>query len=88
MQMGIGYLPEDRQKQGLILSWSIEKNITLANLDRFAPGLAIREAEERQTAERLAQLVSSNARAWTTGQLPVRRQPAEGDRRQVADGRP
>jgi rhamnose transport system ATP-binding protein len=58
MQMGIGYLPEDRQKQGLILSWSIEKNITLANLDRFAPGLAIREAEERQTAERLAQLVS------------------------------
>jgi len=58
MKLGIGYLPEDRQKQGLILSWSIEKNITLANLDRFAPGLLVQEAKEKETAERLSKLVS------------------------------
>ena len=58
MKLGVGYLPEDRQKQGLVLSWSIEKNITLANLDRFAPGLLVQEAKEKETAERLSKLVS------------------------------
>lgn len=58
MKLGIGYLPEDRQKQGLLLSWSIEKNITLANLDRFANGPMINESSEKETANRLSKLVS------------------------------
>ncbi|MDR2073050.1 MAG: sugar ABC transporter ATP-binding protein [Spirochaetaceae bacterium] len=32
---GIGYLPEDRHKQGLVLPWEISKNITLSGLDQF-----------------------------------------------------
>ena len=32
---GIGYLPEDRHKQGLVLSWEIAKNISLSVLKKF-----------------------------------------------------
>jgi rhamnose transport system ATP-binding protein len=32
---GIGYLPEDRMKQGLVLNWEIAKNITLPSLESF-----------------------------------------------------
>jgi rhamnose transport system ATP-binding protein len=32
---GIGYLPEDRLKQGLVLRWEIAKNITLPALKKF-----------------------------------------------------
>ncbi|MDD2533265.1 MAG: sugar ABC transporter ATP-binding protein [Eubacteriales bacterium] len=58
MKLGIGYLPEDRQRQGLVLSWSIEKNITLANLALFNKGILIQEKKETETANRLAKLVS------------------------------
>jgi rhamnose transport system ATP-binding protein len=34
--LGIGYLPEDRQKQGLILDWAIGKNITLPSLGKYS----------------------------------------------------
>ncbi|MBQ4451579.1 MAG: sugar ABC transporter ATP-binding protein [Clostridia bacterium] len=34
MAGGIGLLPEDRQKQGLLLPWSISKNITLPIIDK------------------------------------------------------
>lgn len=58
MKLGIGYLPEDRQKQGLLLDWSIEKNITLANLQDFSKGLTINEDKEKETANRLSKMVS------------------------------
>jgi rhamnose transport system ATP-binding protein len=32
---GIGFLPEDRQKQGLVLRWEIAKNISLPILSKF-----------------------------------------------------
>jgi rhamnose transport system ATP-binding protein len=35
MSAGIGYLPEDRLKQGLVLRWEIAKNITLPTLEKF-----------------------------------------------------
>ncbi len=37
IKKGIAYLPEDRQTQGLILTWGVDTNISLANLDSFAP---------------------------------------------------
>ncbi|MDN5314315.1 MAG: rhamnose transport system ATP-binding protein [Clostridiales bacterium] len=58
MRYGIGYLPEDRQKQGLLLAWSIEKNITIANLDNYKKGLFIDEDQENDVAERLSKLVN------------------------------
>jgi rhamnose transport system ATP-binding protein len=36
LDFGIGYLPEDRQLQGLVLPWSISKNITLPSLDVYS----------------------------------------------------
>lgn len=35
IKYGIGLLPEDRQKQGLVLNWEISKNITLLNLKKY-----------------------------------------------------
>ncbi len=32
---GFGYLPEDRQKQGLVLQWELSKNITLTALQQI-----------------------------------------------------
>ena len=58
MKLGIGYLPEDRQKQGLILDWSIEKNITLSTLEKFTHRTIIRSEQEKATADRLSRLVS------------------------------
>jgi len=58
MKLGIGYLPEDRQKQGLILDWSIERNITLATLEKFARRMLLHTEQEKATASRLAKLVS------------------------------
>ncbi len=36
---GLGLAPEDRKSQGLLLDWSLTKNITLADLGRFSHGL-------------------------------------------------
>jgi rhamnose transport system ATP-binding protein len=35
IQKGIGYLPEDRLKQGLVLAWELSKNVTLPSLRKF-----------------------------------------------------
>jgi rhamnose transport system ATP-binding protein len=36
LQRGLGYLPEDRLKQGLVLEWAISANVTLPSLERFS----------------------------------------------------
>ena len=47
LKTGIGYLPEDRQKQGLVMDWSIARNITLATLEQYSKnGLCNVKAEE------------------------------------------
>jgi rhamnose transport system ATP-binding protein len=55
---GIGFLPEDRLKQGLVLRWEIAKNISLSVLDKFSRfgWLDTRRENEkaREVAERLA----------------------------------
>ena len=54
LQAGIGYLPEDRQLQGLILPWSISHNITLPSIKRYAKWFLINKAQEWKTAADLA----------------------------------
>lgn len=57
LRNGIGYLPEDRQIEGLLLPWSIADNITLASISKFQKrGLIQRKKllnSAKQTAERL-----------------------------------
>jgi D-xylose transport system ATP-binding protein len=46
MRQGIGLVPEDRKRHGLVLMQSILKNISLANLDQFASFLRIDDNAE------------------------------------------
>lgn len=61
MNAGIGYLPEDRQKQGLILDWGIGDNITLATLEKFTKFSIINRKKERAKAKELAEKVNTKA---------------------------
>ncbi len=54
LEKGIGYLPEDRQKQGLVLEWEIGKNITLPSLESFSRHSWLDDDKERSAAGTLA----------------------------------
>ena len=63
MQLGIGYLPEDRQKQGLVLDWGIGRNITLPALDKLARNGWLDEQKEAELAKELAEKVQVKAQS-------------------------
>ncbi|MGO0063403.1 sugar ABC transporter ATP-binding protein [Brevibacillus fluminis] len=63
MELGIGYLPEDRQKQGLVLEWGIDRNITLSALDKLSNKGWIQEKKESELAKTLAEKVHVKARS-------------------------
>lgn len=63
MNLGIGYLPEDRQKQGLVLEWSIEKNITLPALDKVSHKGWLDKEKEVEIAQALAKKVNVKAKS-------------------------
>jgi rhamnose transport system ATP-binding protein len=58
MKKGIGYLPEDRQQQGLILSWGIDKNISLPALNLLSNKGWLNKKKEEEIASNLAKKVS------------------------------
>ncbi len=57
INLGIGYLPEDRQEQGLILQWDIAKNITLSALDKISKQSLLNKRDENLMAKDLAERV-------------------------------
>lgn len=61
MKLGIGYLPEDRQLQGLVLDWDISKNITLTTIDRLSSKGWLNATKENKTAKELAEKVDVKA---------------------------
>nr|WP_255570440.1 sugar ABC transporter ATP-binding protein [Cohnella sp. CFH 77786] len=63
MRRGIGYLPEDRQKQGLVLQWAIGRNISLPALEKISGRGALQIRKELEIAKRLAEKVSVKARS-------------------------
>ncbi|GHV47643.1 ribose import ATP-binding protein RbsA [Spirochaetia bacterium] len=58
---GIGYLPEDRLKQGLVLRWEIAKNITLSALKKFIRNGWVDRDKENSTARDLAEKLNLKA---------------------------
>ena len=50
MAAGIGLVPEDRRQQGLVMDFSIERNIALASLDSVRRGGLIPRGAERRFA--------------------------------------
>lgn len=59
--LGIGYLPEDRQKQGLVLSWAIGKNISLPMIEEFSGTWWLNENKEGRVVRDLADFVKIKA---------------------------
>jgi ribose transport system ATP-binding protein len=54
---GLGLAPEDRKSQGLLLDWSLTKNVTLSDLGRFQrAGLIDRSGERDAAIEQLRSL--------------------------------
>ena len=61
MNAGIGLLPEDRQKQSLILDWEIYRNITISNLKPFTRLSVINKQQERDKAKELGEKIAIKA---------------------------
>lgn len=61
MDLGIGYLPEDRQKQGLVLEWEIGRNITLASINKFSQKGWLDEEKEAEIAKVLSEKINVKA---------------------------
>lgn len=58
MELGIGYLPEDRQKQGLILNWEIGRNITLPTLEQYSNKGWLDDEREAEVAKELSEKIN------------------------------
>lgn len=52
LQQGLGFLPEDRKRLGLVLSLTCRENATLAALDRLSVAGFVRRSAERALARR------------------------------------
>jgi rhamnose transport system ATP-binding protein len=50
MAAGIGFVPEDRRQQGLVMGMSVQQNVALASLGRLRKGGLVRSAAERAFA--------------------------------------
>ncbi len=61
MKLGIGYLPEDRQKQGLVLNWEIVRNITLPALEKLSKGGWLDDRQEEGMAKTLSEKMKVKA---------------------------
>ena len=61
MKKGLGLLPEDRQKQALLLSWSINHNISLSVLEKCLHGIFLNKNKEYNFSDDLKQLLAVKA---------------------------
>lgn len=61
MALGIGLLPENRQKSGLIMEWGLGRNVTLPTLKKYTKGLFLDDAAERETAKKYLEEVDTKA---------------------------
>jgi len=50
MAAGIGFVPEDRRQQGLVMQMAIDRNVSLASIGRLSHLGIIRKASERKLA--------------------------------------
>ena len=50
MAAGIGFVPEDRRQQGLVMDMSVQQNVALASLRNLEQGGLIRASAERAMA--------------------------------------
>jgi len=58
IQRGVGLVPEDRQRDGLVQTFSVGQNLTLASLERSMSGMSISSSKERDRARGLIDAVT------------------------------
>jgi len=58
---GIGYLPEDRLRQGLVLEWELSKNVTLPTLRQFGTLGWLHPRKENAITQELAEKLDVRA---------------------------
>jgi len=58
MRLGLGLVPEDRKKQGLVLGMTVRENATLPILDRLSRLAWVRRGEERALARKQCESLS------------------------------
>jgi rhamnose transport system ATP-binding protein len=61
IEKGIGYLPEDRLKQGLVLEWELTKNVTLPSLKKFSKFSWLDLKKENEITKELAEKLEVKA---------------------------
>lgn len=61
LRRGVGLVPEDRKRHGLVLTMNIAENITLPSLHRLTTLGVVRTSEERALAQRYADLLRIRA---------------------------
>ncbi len=61
MDQGIILLPEDRQKEGLIMSWGLGRNVTLPTMKKYAHSSFNDEKKEREISKELLEEVDTKA---------------------------
>lgn len=61
MKLGIILLPEDRQKDGLIMNWGLGRNVTLPTMGKYAKKGFNDEKKERELAKKLLEDVDTKA---------------------------
>ncbi len=68
LRAGIGYIPEDRQQDGLVSSFPVSENIVLDTYDRkpYASGLALNLTAIRETAEQRVKEYDIRTQSITT----------------------
>lgn len=61
MDLGIILLPEDRQKEGLIMSWGLGRNVMLPTISKYAKYGICDEKKERELSKELLEDVDTKA---------------------------
>jgi len=64
MKMGIAFVPEDRQQQGVILKMKIRENETVPLLKLLRKGLFLDRKREAEIADRYATMLEVRATSW------------------------
>ena len=84
-KLGLALLTEDRKSQGLILEFSLNQNISLANMNTAMTSFGFNKAKETAQPETRGLHARQDPVARAEGEESVRRQPAEGRYLQVAE---
>ena len=61
MKEGIVLLPEDRQREGLIMNWGLGRNVTLPNVGKYAKHGFTDDRMEREVSKQLLEEVDTKA---------------------------